>query len=136
MEKKGKDRGANGKFKKGNSGGPGGNRRGAGRPPKPSEGLLKKLYDMLEKNAPGALRKLEEQIEHDDPKVAQKACQIILSKILPERSAHESWQSKELLTSEEHSQITQFFALKIKQDVERAKEEEKKGLRLVKGKGN
>ena len=109
--------GEDGKFKPGNPGGLGGKRPLAGRPPKPTESLLKELYGVLEKCAPQALHKLEEQINHTDPKVSQKACQIILSKILPERSAHESWRIKDVVSPETMQNLKEMLELKRKKDV-------------------
>ena len=74
-----------GKFAPGNKGGPGGSRPGSGRKPEPTdETLLKRLYDLLDQNADKALQVLVNQLEHVDPKIAQKAAAILLSKTLPE----------------------------------------------------
>ena len=85
-------RDASGRFTEGTCGGPGGARPGSGRRPQPTdETLLKRLYDLLDGHADKALQVLVDQLEHRDPKVAQKAASIILSKTLPEGRLLKNW---------------------------------------------
>ena len=137
MEKEKKDyHGEDNKFKKGNPGGPGGKRVGAGRPPKPDETLLKRLYSILETSSELAVEVLEKQLKNSDAKIAQGAAKIILGKILPERSAFESWKINEVISPETHKSIGDLLELKRQKDLEEAKKEEEKGLKLVKREGN
>ena len=132
-EKKKKDKedyhGSDNKFKKGNPGGPGGERVGAGRPPKPEDSLLKKLYAILEESSEEALKLLRGQLKNKDDKVAQGAAKILLGKTLPERSAHESWKINEITSPEIHKGMSDLLEWKRQRDLEEAKEE---GLKLVK----
>ena len=128
--------GEDSKFKEGNPGGPGGKRVGAGRPPKPEDSLLKKLYGILEKSSEEALKLLRIQLKNKDDKVAQGAAKIILGKTLPERSAHESWKINEITSPETHKGMSDLLTLKRQKDLGEDKEEEEKGLKLVKSEGN
>jgi hypothetical protein len=125
--------GEDGKFKEGNPGGPGGKRVGAGRPPKPDETLLKRLYSILETSSELAVEVLEKQLKNSDAKIAQGAAKVILGKILPERSAFESWKINEIVSPETHKSIGDLLALKRQKDLGEDKEE---GLKLVKSGGN
>jgi hypothetical protein len=101
-----------GKFAPGNKGGPGGSRPGAGRKPQPAdESLLSRLYALLDGNAHRALEVLIHQLEHEDPKIAQKAAAIVLSKTLPE--------SRFLQVMKE------FLVWKMEKDIAEAEEKEK-----------
>ena len=129
--------GSDNKFKKGNPGGPGGERVGAGRPPKPEGSLLRKLYDILEKSSEQAIKILQTQFKSSDAKVAQGAAKIILSKVLPERSANESWGVKNHVAPETMSTLQEMLELKRQRDVEEDKKkwkeiEEEKTLKLIK----
>lgn len=76
-----------GRFAKGNKGGPGGPRPGSGRKPKPSDpSLLQELYDILDQAAPEALRIVREKLNSKDERVQLDACKLILGKTLPEVS--------------------------------------------------
>ena len=119
-----------GKFAEGNKGGPGGSRPGSGRRPKPADDtLLKRLYDLLDENADKALEVLIKQLEHDDPKVAQKAALAVLNKVLPEDRLLKGWREDKKVTPEQHAQFREFMSWKMDQDVreiEEAAEAEKK----------
>jgi hypothetical protein len=110
-----------GRFAPGNKGGPGGSRPGSGRKPKPAdETLLKRLYDLLDQNADRALEVLVNQLEHEDPKIAQKAAAIVLSKTLPESRFLESWQDKGKETNEELESVKSWLQWKFNQDLAEA----------------
>ena len=111
------DRNTSGRFVKGNKGGKGGKRKGAGRPPSPDPTLLKQLYALLEKCAPLALEKLREQLTHKDPKIVQSAAKAILSKVLPERSAHESWKVEADQTAAEVDKLGDFLRFQMEQSL-------------------
>ena len=116
-----------GEFDKGNKGGPGGSRPGSGRKPQPTDNtLLKRLYDLLDENADKALEVLVAQLEHDDPKVAQKAALAVLGKVLPEGRLLEGWREDKKVTPEQHAKFKEFIAWKMDQDVQEAEEAEKK----------
>jgi len=143
MEKKKKDYlGEDNKFKKGNPGGPGGKRVGSGRPPKPEETLLKRLYTILEGSSELAVEVLEKQLKNGDAKIAQGAAKIILGKILPERSAHESWKINEITSPETHKGMKDLLTWKRQKDLEEdsakksTEEDVEKRLKLVKSEGN
>ena len=115
-----------GRFAEGTCGGPGGSRPGSGRKPKPAdETLLKRLYDLLDQNADTALQVLVDQLEHGDPKIAQKAAAIVLSKTLPETRFLESWQEKGKETAEELESIKEFLEWKMEKSIAELKEKEK-----------
>ena len=110
-----------GKFAEGNKGGPGGSRPGSGRKPRPAdETLLKRLYDLLDGNADKALEVLIEQLEHDDPKVAQKAALAVLAKVLPEGRLLKEWREDSKITPEQLAEYREFINWKIDQDVQEA----------------
>lgn len=80
-------RDSKGRFAPGNSGGPGGPRPGSGRKPKPSDpSLLDRLYETLDESAPKALKVLDNALRSDDEKTRVKAAELILRKVLPDRS--------------------------------------------------
>ena len=122
FETKGKiQRTPDGRFAEGTCGGPGGSRPGSGRKPKPAdETLLKRLYDLLDQNADRALEVLVNQLEHEDPKIAQKAAAIVLSKTLPESRFLESWQDKGKETNEELESVKSWLQWKFNQDLAEA----------------
>ena len=110
-----------GRFAEGTCGGPGGSRPGSGRKPKPAdETLLKRLYDLLDQNADRALEVLVNQLEHEDPKIAQKAAAIVLSKTLPETRFLKSWQDKGKETNEELESVKSWLQWKFNQDLAEA----------------
>jgi hypothetical protein len=122
------ERQADGKFAKGNKGGPGGSRPGSGRKPEPAdETLLKRLYDLLDGNADKALQVLVDQLEHDDPKIAQKAAAILLNKTLPETRFLKDWKGEkdQEATLEELGVAKEFMSWKRAKDVAEAEERDR-----------
>jgi hypothetical protein len=118
---------ADGKFAPGNKGGPGGSRPGSGRKPKPTDPtLLKRLYDLLDGNADKALQVLVDQLEHKDPKIAQKAAAILINKTLPETRFLKSWREKDRKEdAEELESVKAFLAWKADKDIAEAEERER-----------
>jgi len=116
-----------GKFAPGNKGGSGGPRPGSGRPPKPAdETLLTRLYTLLDGNADRALEVLIDQLESKDPKVAQKAASIVLSKTLPEARFLKGWEEQgEKFTPEALELWKEFFAWKQDRDIAQYEERNK-----------
>jgi hypothetical protein len=116
-----------GKFAPGNKGGPGGSRPGSGRKPKPAdESLVKRLYDLLDQNADRALEVLVNQLEHEDPKIAQKAAAIVLNKTLPEGRFLKEWRTeREKSDWRDLQEFGQFLMWKMDQDVTKAEVKEK-----------
>jgi hypothetical protein len=107
-----------GRFAEGTCGGPGGSRPGSGRKPKPAdETLLKRLYDLLDQNADKALQVLVDQLEHEDPKIAQKAAAIVLSKTLPESRFLESWREEGEPAAEELNRMMEYLDWKRQRDL-------------------
>jgi len=80
-----------------------------------------KLWDSG--NADKALGLLVDQISHADPRIAQKAAAIVLSKTLPESRFLESWQEKGKEIAEELESVKSWLTWKRQQDV--AEPEEK-----------
>ena len=117
--KGGIQRDSSGRFTEGTCGGPGGARPGSGRRPQPTdETLLKRLYDLLDGHADKALQVLVDQLEHRDPKVAQKAASIILSKTLPEGRLLKNWeQNRAQQLSADLESVASWLAHKREQDL-------------------
>jgi hypothetical protein len=114
-----------GKFAPGNKGGPGGSRPGSGRKPEATDPtLLKRLYDLLDGNADKALQVLVDQLEHSDPKIAQRAAAIVLSKTLPEARFLKDWKGEKDRETEveELGQLKEFLMWKMDRDVQEAEE--------------
>ena len=117
-----------GKFAPGNKGGPGGSRPGSGRKPAPEdETLLKRLYDLLDGNADKALQVLVDQLEHDDPKIAQKAAAILLNKTLPETRFLKDWKGEkdQEATTQELESVKEFLMWKADKDIAEAEERDR-----------
>jgi hypothetical protein len=76
-----------GRFLTGNPGGPGRQRPGSGRKPKPADhSLLEKLYDNLDWAAPIAMKVLDDVLESGDERLRVKAAELVLRKVLPDQS--------------------------------------------------
>ena len=115
-----------GKYAHGNKGGPGGSRPGSGRKPNPADDtLLKRLYDLLDENADKALEVLIEQLEHDDPKVAQKAALAVLAKVLPEGRLLKTWREDSEIKPEQVREYREFIIWKMEKDIQEAELAEK-----------
>ena len=115
-----------GRFAQGTCGGLGGSRPGSGRKPEPvDETLLKRLYDLLDSTADRALQVLIDQLEHADPKIAQKAAAIVLSKTLPEARFLKSWKDEEAKEADWRNlkQFGEFLAYKRDRAVQEAEAE-------------
>ena len=63
---------------------------------------------------------LIEQLEHDDPKVAQKAALAVLAKVLPEGRLLKEWREDSKITPEQLAEYREFINWKIDQDVQEA----------------
>jgi hypothetical protein len=85
---------------------------------------LKRLYDLLDGNADKALQVLVDQLEHSDPKIAQRAAAIVLSKTLPEARFLKDWKGEKDRETEveELGQLKEFLMWKMDRDVQEAEE--------------
>jgi len=111
-----------GQFTEGTCGGSGGSRPGGGRPPKPAdETLLKRLYGLLDGNAGRALGVLVEQLDHEDPKVAQKAALAVLGKVLPEGRLLKTWEKDSGNKAGEIILFKEFLVWKMEKDLKAIK---------------
>ncbi len=78
--------------------------------------LLKTLYDMLKTSSEDAMRVLEGQLTHANPKIAQNAAKIILSVVLPKTSINKTWKM-ESEKQIDNDLFKEFMRFKVQKDL-------------------
>jgi hypothetical protein len=81
---------------------------------------------LLDENADKALQVLVDQLEHKDPKIAQKAAVILINKTLPETRFLKSWREKDRKEdAEELESVKAFLEWKADKDIAEAEERDR-----------